>query len=104
MRRDARVVARGEPGGPGTAREGEQLGEAEAAVAADARVRRLAARVAADERRDDRPPELVSQVEGDVRQAERVAGLARREHGLRRAAGTFDVRARGVDPEPEGDA
>ena len=48
---DARVVAGREPRGADAPREREQLGEAEAAVAADARVRRLAARVAAHERR-----------------------------------------------------
>ena len=50
---DARVVARREAGGAGAAREREQLGEAEAAVAADARVRRLALGVAGDEGVDD---------------------------------------------------
>ena len=51
MLRDARVVAGREPVAAGAAREREQLREAEAAVAADARVRRLAARIAAHERR-----------------------------------------------------
>ena len=47
---DARVVAGREPRRAGAAREREQLREAEAPVAARARVRRLAARVALDER------------------------------------------------------
>ena len=50
----ARVVPGAEPRRADPAGEGEERGEAEAAVAADARVRRLAARVAGHERRDDR--------------------------------------------------
>ena len=80
---DACVVPRGEPLGAGAAREREHRGEAEAPVAADAGVRRLAGGVAADERCDDSPPELVSEVERDVRQAERVACLAGCDHSLR---------------------
>ena len=83
---DPRVVAGGEPRGAGPTGEREQLGEAEAAVAARARVRRLAARVAADERLDDRAAELLAQVERDVRQAERVAGPRARRYRRRGAA------------------
>ena len=57
---DARVMAGREPVAAGACREREQFGEAEAAVAADARVRRLAARVAAHERRDDCAAELLA--------------------------------------------
>src|SRR5579884_1881385 len=64
---DARVVPGGEPPGSGAPREGEQLGEAEAAVAARARVWRPPARIATDERRDDGAAELLAQVEGHVR-------------------------------------
>ena len=71
------------------------------AVAAAARVRRLAARVGVDERVDDSATKLLAQVEGDVRQPERVAGLARRDHGLRRAARPLGVRAGRVEPEPQ---
>src|SRR5205814_1546043 len=53
MLRDARVVAGREPLRACALREREQLGEAEAAVAAHARVRRLPARVALDGRADD---------------------------------------------------
>ena len=75
----------------GAAREGEQLGEAEAAVAADARVRRLAARVAAHEGRDDGTAELLAQVERHVRKPEPMARLARGDHRLGRAAGALGV-------------
>src|SRR5579885_355150 len=98
---DARVVTGREACRSGPAREGEQLGEAEAAVAADARVRRLAARVAAHERLDDGAPERPAQVERDVRQPERVARLARREHRARRAARALRVRPARVEPEPQ---
>ena len=62
------------------------------------------ARVAADERLDDGPAELVAQVERHVRQAERVTRLARGDHGVRRAAGALRVRAGRVEPEPQGHA
>ena len=80
---DARVVTGREPVAPRALREREQLGEAEGAVAANARVRRLAARVPAHEAGDDRLSELLAQVEGHVRQAEPVTRLTRRDHGLR---------------------
>ena len=98
---DSRVMAGRKLRGAGALGEVEQLVEAEAAVAADARVRRLAGRVAADERADDRAAELLAQVERDVRQPERVAGRARREHGFGRAAGALAVGPFGVEPEPE---
>jgi len=78
---DAGVVAGGEPVAACATREREQLREAEAAVAANARVRRLTAGVAADERRDHGAAELLAQVEGDVREPELVARLARSQHG-----------------------
>src|SRR5207244_5978916 len=58
---DTGVVSRREASCARPAREREQLGEAKAAVAADARIGRLAARVAAHERLDDRPAELLAQ-------------------------------------------
>ena len=79
---DARVVARREARGPGAGGEGEQFGEAEAAVAADARVRRLAAGVAGDEGVHDGRAELAPEIERDMRQAEPVARLARGHDGL----------------------
>ena len=101
---DARVVPGREARGAGALREREQLGETEAAVAGDARVRRLAARVAADERPDDRAAELLAQVERDVRQAALVTRLARGDHGARRAAGALAVRPGRIHPEPQRDA
>ena len=90
---DPRVVAGPELRRARALGEGEQLVEAEAAVAAAARVRGLAARVRRDERVDDGAAELLAEVERHVRQAERVAGLARRDHGFRRAAGALGVGA-----------
>src|SRR6185312_1915709 len=90
---DPRVVAGRQPLGAGALGEREQLGEAEAAVAADARVRRLAGRVAAHERLDHCAAELLAQVERDVRKPSPVTGRAGRQHGLRRAAGALRVRA-----------
>ena len=101
---DAGVVAGSQPSRAGPPREGKQLGEPEAAVAPDARVRRLAARVAANERRHDCTPELLAQVERHVRQPERVAELPRRDDGRRRAARPLGVRPVGIEPEPERDA
>ena len=90
---DARVVARREAFAARTGREREQLVEAERAVAADARIRRLARGVAVQERGDDRAAELLAQVEGHVRNAEPVAGVARRQHGVGRAAGALGARS-----------
>ena len=80
---DPSVVARREPRRARALGEGEQLGEAEAPVATDARVRGLSLGVPPHERRDDCAPELLPEVERHVRAPERVAGLARRDHGLR---------------------
>src|SRR5581483_10797801 len=82
---DACVVPGREAGGAGATRERKQLREAEAAVAADARVRRVAARVAAHERLDDGAAERLPQVERHVRQAESVTRLPRRQDGGGRA-------------------
>ena len=98
---DPRVVAGREAGGAGPPGEGEQLREAKAAVAADAWIRGLASGVAANEGSHDSPAKLVTKVKRHVRQAERVARFARRDHGLRRAAGALRVRGRRVDPEPQ---
>src|SRR4029079_6009792 len=84
--------------------ECEQLREAKTAVAAGARIRRLAAGVTADKRSHDCPAKFVAEVECHVRTAERVAGLARGDHGLRRAARALRVRRGGIDPEPQRDA
>ena len=79
---DTSVVPRRQPGRARAPREREQLVEPERAVAPRARIRRLPALVAADERIDDRPPELVAQVERHVRKTEAVAGLAGRSNGV----------------------
>ena len=101
---DPRVVAGREPRGAGPVGEREQLVEAKVAVAAAARVRRLAASVCLDEGRDDRAPEVLAQIERHVGQLERVAGLAGGDHRLRRAAGSLGVRPGRVEPEPQRDA
>ena len=98
---DSRVVTGRQPCGPGAVGEREQLGEPEAAVARDARVRRLAARVAADERRHDRAAELLAKIERHVRQPEPVARLAGRDHGARRAARALAVGACRIHPQPQ---
>ena len=100
---DPRVVTGRETGGSCALREREQLGEAEAAVARDARVRRLAAGVAAHEG-DNGTPELLAQVERDVRDAERVTGCPRRQHRVGRAARALRARPVRVEPEPQRDA
>ena len=82
-------------------REREQLGEPEAAVAGDARVRGLAARVPAHEGRDDRAPEGLPQVERHVRQPAGMTGVAGGDHRARRAAGALRVRPLRVEPEPK---
>jgi hypothetical protein len=84
-------------------RKCEQPGKAKTAVAMDARVRRLAAFVAADERLDYSAAKFLAQVERDVRDAERVACSAGSKHRIGRAAGTFRVRPVGIEPEPQGD-
>ena len=57
---DPRVVTGREARGTHAAREREQLGEAEASVAADARVRRLTSRVPTHERCDDGAAERIA--------------------------------------------
>src|SRR5207237_10005933 len=88
---DARVVARDEPLCAGAAGEREQLGEPERPVAADTRIGRLTAAERAHELGDHRSPELLAEVERHVREAPWVARLARRDHGLGRAAGALRV-------------
>ena len=79
----------------------DERGQPVGAVAGRARVRRLAARVAGDERLDDGAAEGLAPVERDVRDPERMAALARAQHGRRRAAGALGVRRQLVDPEPQ---
>ena len=85
-------------------REREQLRETEAAVAPDARIRCLAARVPAHERPDDCAAKLLAQIERHVRQPTGVAQRARRDHGGRRAACALGVGAVRIEPEAQRDA
>ena len=68
---DPCVVPGREAQGSGTLREREELREAKAAVAANARIRSLAAGVAAHERRHDGPAKPLAQIERHVRETER---------------------------------
>ena len=72
---DAGVVTGPEDVGTGTGREVDECVEAEAPVAAHARVRGEAVGVAVDERLHDGGAERFAQVEGDVGQPEAVARL-----------------------------
>jgi len=98
---DAGVVAGREPRRADPRREREQRGEAETSVAAHARVRRLAARIAPDEWVDDRLPKGLAQIERDVREAERLARFARRDNRGRRAANALGVLPRRIGPQPQ---
>src|SRR5439155_2332943 len=96
---DARVVTGGEPVRTRPPRELEQPPEAERPVAANAGIRRLAARIRMHERIDDRLTELVAKVERHVRHPERVTGLACGDDGLGRATGALRVGPFGIEPE-----
>ena len=98
---DAGVVAGCEAGRSGTFGERKQFGESERSVASDARVRRLAASVAADEGGHDRAPELVAKIERHVRQAQAVTRLARCEHGAGGAARALAVGPSRIDPQAQ---
>ena len=95
------VVAGDEPRCADAPRKSEELGETKGAVAADARVRRLPARIPGDEGRDDGAPELLAKVERDVGEPEPVARLTCGDHRLRRAARPFGGGPGGIDPQPE---
>src|ERR671924_327484 len=100
---DASVVPCREPRRARTPRERQQAGEAEAAVAPRARVRRRPLRIATHERLDDRLPEVLAGVDRHVRHAERMTGLAGGDDGFRRAAGALRTGRLRVDPKPERD-
>ena len=102
---DPRVVAGREPGRADPAREREELREPEAAVAARARVRRLAAGVAPDEGLDDRAPERVAEIERHVRKptlrgtCARAARTASGEQQARSTSGpSGSIQRRSVTP------
>ena len=84
---DPGVVAGPEHVGAGPLGEVDERVEPEAAVAAHARIRGQALRVALDERPHDGGAELLAEVERDVRKPEPMARLARGDHG-RRASST----------------
>ena len=98
---DLRVVARGDPRRPDRVRDGRDRREAELTVAPDARVRREAGRVGAHEVVDDRPPEALAEVDRQMGDAQRMAGIARGAHGLWRAARPLAVGRHRVDPQPQ---
>ncbi len=96
---DARVVPGPECLGARALREGEKRVEAEDAVATRAGVRSRAGRVAGRERIDDGLAELLTEIERDVRQRERVTRRPRGGHGLGRAARSLGGRPLRVLPE-----
>ena len=98
---DSGVVACGQPMRSGAAREGKELSEPEAAVAARAGIRGRAPRVPADESLDDCPAKRLAQVEGHVRDAAVVTRLTGGPDGLGRAARPLRVGPFGVGPEAE---
>ena len=100
--RHPRVVARGQIGRAEPVGERDHRVEAHVAVAADARVRRHAVRVARQERVDHAGPERLAQVEREVRHAHPVRDRARHAHGVRGAAGGLGV-VLGVRPQLERD-
>ena len=77
---DARVVSSRERDSAEPLGELEHGIETDVAVAADARVGRLAVRKAGDERLDDAGAELAPQVEREVREPHRVGKRARLGH------------------------
>ena len=81
--------------------EGEQPREAEAAVAVDARVRRLPTLVTPDKRVDDRAPKLLAQVERHVRHPERMAGRTGSQHRIGRTACALGIGPIRIEPEPK---
>ncbi len=88
---DPRVVPGRQRGGADAVGELEHRVEPHVAVAAHARVRRLAARVGGQERVDDAGPELGPQVEREVRQAHPVRDRAGDPDRVRRAARRLGV-------------
>ena len=100
---DPCVVACRELVRAGTVRERKQPGKAKAAVAVDARVRRLAAFVAAHERLDYGTAKFLPQVECHVGHAQRVTCRAGSKDRVGRAADPLGVRPVGIKPEPQSD-
>ena len=101
---DASVVPRRKPRSADPAPKREELRKSETSVAADTRIGRLTAGVAAHERRHHRPPKLLAQIERHMGQSECMTCLPRCDHGARGAAGSIRVRTGGVEPQPQRDA
>jgi hypothetical protein len=95
-------VAGGQAGGAEVLGEVQHRVEADAAVAAHARVRGAAGGVAVDEGVDHIGAEALAQIEREVRDAHAMSERAGSGHRLRRAAGARAVGA-GVGPELERD-
>ena len=100
---DPRVVAGDEVVGAEPLGEVDHRRDPHLAVADDAGVGGGAGSVAVEEGADDAAAELLLEVEGEVRDAERVGDRPGAEHRLRRAAGLGPV-GLGVGPELQGDA
>ena len=96
---DARVVTGDQAPCTQPCTRGKESGEAQVSVATGAGVRRLAPRVALDERPDDRGSERVAQIQRDVRNAPGVTELAGHADRRRGTAGTVGIRALRIDPE-----
>ena len=97
---DPGVVPGCEPAGAEPIGEGDHRVDPQLAVAEDAWVRGAPLRVAAQERVHDAGPEFVLQVQGQVRDAERVRDPPGAQHRLGRAAAALAVGAL-VGPELE---
>ena len=78
-----------------------QLGQPEAAVAANARIRRRPLGISGDKRLDHGQPERLAQVERHVRHPQRVARRPGCPHRVGRAAGAARIRRRGINPQPQ---
>ena len=97
---DPGVVPGREPAGAEPVGEGDHRVDPQLAVAEHARVRGAPLRVAAQERTDHAGAELVLQVQGQMRDPERVGDPPGAEHRLGRAAAALAVGAL-VGPELE---
>ncbi len=97
---DARVVTGRERARPEAGRQLDHRVEPHAAVAADAGVRREPRGVPGQPPVDDARPELLAQVDREVRHAEAVGELAGAPHGVGRAAARLAV-VLGIGPQLE---
>ena len=100
--RGPRVMAGGEPGGAEALGDLDHRRDPDPAVAAHARVRRLARRVAGEERLDDAGPERLAEIDGQMRDALRLRDRAGDADGVGGAAAALAVVGR-IGPELERD-